>query len=197
MRSFQRVNPNQNENETENRSKMQQISTCIPCEPHAVPKFGNIQISKELLEHIIPDTIKETISNVYAYLDRSIAMQYNDGEIIDGEIIRSLHYEIINCDFHETKTDEPLFCVVEKCTPNDTKKKYSRKMKDHLFTGDELSQFKLPKSSRTKLPKTERNRIHNMYTKDMVNACKWNEVPVFTQPEHKQRVTLSISIELL
>eukprot|EP01083_Nonionella_stella_P157897 513143_1 len=162
---------------------------------------GNIQISKELLEHIIPDTIKETISNVYAYLDRSLAMQYNDGEIIDGEIIdhvnNSLYYEIINCDFHETKTDEPLFCVVEKCTPNDTKKKYSRKMKDHLFTGDELSQFKLPKSSRTKLQKTERNRIHNMYTKDMVNACKWNEVPVFTQPEHKQRVTLSISIELL
>eukprot|EP01083_Nonionella_stella_P274939 933655_1 len=109
---------------------------------------GNIQISKALTEHIIPDTIKEIISNVYAYLDRSITMQYNDGVIIDQLHKDSAHssINIINCDFHETKTDEPLFCVVEKCTPNDTKKKYSRKMKDHLFTGDELSQFKLPKS---------------------------------------------------
>eukprot|EP01083_Nonionella_stella_P093618 262422_1 len=176
---------------------------------------GNIQISKELLEHIIPDTIKETISNVYAYLDRSIAMQYNDGEIIDGEIIdhvnNSLYYEIINCDFHETKSDEPLFCVVETHPLNDAKNsnKYSLKMRDHLFTRKELSQMNLhsvilPESSRTKLQNTERNHIQNMHTDsntqtwdDMLSACAWSQVPVFTQPEHKQRVTLSISTQLL
>eukprot|EP01083_Nonionella_stella_P124760 376922_1 len=39
--------------------------------------------------------------------------------------------------------------------------------------------------------------VHMQTWKDMLKACKWNQVPVFTQPEHKQRVTLSISIELL
>eukprot|EP01083_Nonionella_stella_P093619 262423_1 len=160
---------------------------------------GYIQISKELTDNIIPDIIKETISNVYAYLDRSIAMQYNDGVVIPRCIrINSVYHEIINCDLHERKTNETLFCVVEKRTLND------RKMKNHLFTRDELSQFQLPVSSRTKLQNAEYNRIHNMFKnsntqtwKDMLKACKWNQVPVFTQPEHKQRVTLSISIELL
>eukprot|EP01083_Nonionella_stella_P254788 875179_1 len=54
-----------------------------------------VHISQELSEQVIPDTINETISNVYGYMDRVMAMQYNDGYIVHQN-----NNMIINFDFH-------------------------------------------------------------------------------------------------
>eukprot|EP01083_Nonionella_stella_P153737 494314_1 len=106
-----------------------------------------------------------------------VAMQYNDNMIIPQTIDDTASNIIINVDLHELKTNEPLFCVVEKHSLNDTQ----MIMKEKLFKAHELSTLTVPKSSRNTLELSHNNRFRKMITsanpETLVKACgNWRSV---------------------
>eukprot|EP01083_Nonionella_stella_P250278 864536_1 len=71
----------------------------------------NVKVPKALAD-IIPQTVKESMTSpeVYPYLNKSIAMQHDDKQLIhiDQDNV------VVNLDLHETKSNESLYGVMSK-----------------------------------------------------------------------------------
>eukprot|EP01084_Bolivina_argentea_P107035 191413_1 len=179
---------------------------------------GNVRISRDLTRNIIPKTIQQPISNVFAYLDRSIGLQYNDGQLLrrdfdrtpsthDLLITHSLTHtvthalQVLNFDFTDKQSNEPLYCVMERLSSNQ-KSSCQWKMHDRLYTSAQLSSLPLPVSSRLALTHQGRRDIgqytfNSQNVQSIVQRSTWNVTPVFNQKNNKKRITLSITKEQL
>eukprot|EP01083_Nonionella_stella_P057935 151898_1 len=179
----------------------------------------HVKVSRELTDEIIPKTIKENISHVYSYLDKSIGMQYNDKQIIDDddECVDDTddckhlptEYHVINMDFHDKISNEPLYCVMQRMDTVTQRGHYKWQLNHKLYSAKELqdrlqiSEYMPPVSSRGKLRgKTDMNgSIYDVlkHVKSIKSdiKCKWNKIPVFNRKQHQKRMTLSITQEQL
>eukprot|EP01083_Nonionella_stella_P245769 853883_1 len=155
-------------------------------QPGLYPSYrakGNIKISHEMTTSIIHNAID--ISNGYPFMERSIGMQYNDGQIGNDH-----KYQILNMER-----------MPPTCIPNRHVHLYKWRMHDALyrFTDSQATQLTgcpLPRSSRASFD-TEQVSFDTQSIHHMIAQCKWNRKPVFKKKENKQRLTLCITQEHL
>eukprot|EP01084_Bolivina_argentea_P183553 316710_1 len=96
----------------------------------------NVKIPKPLTEDIIPQTVKNAApiapATQYSYLKKSIAMQHNDKQLHLNQ-----DHVVVHVDFHETKGNELLYCVMSKIQHQP----YNWQVHHKLYTAAELASF--------------------------------------------------------
>merc|ERR1712154_744837 len=148
---------------------------------------GNFQISKQLTKNKWPEIIDEKISDYFCYIDKSIALQQYDNNMVNnGEIC------IVNLDLHRKNKKEESLYLISKIIEN-TKKNRNHKWKtdSNLWTQNEIeSEYKISKNN---LPKSSRlsskflleinniNEIEKIFTKkkEVFTKTKWHKLHVF------------------
>eukprot|EP01083_Nonionella_stella_P073930 200231_1 len=152
----------------------------------------NVKIPKAFADDTIPHITQEAIAppNVYSYVRKSIVMQHNDQQLpMDQKNV------IVNMDFHEAKSNEPLYCRMSKIQ----NQRYNWQLEHKLYTAAELASLgftALAQSSRISLQQDtellsasirDPQSVH-----DILRRCKWNDTPVFNTTQNYKRITLSI-----
>eukprot|EP00486_Rosalina_sp_Unknown_P011592 CAMPEP_0201592796 /NCGR_PEP_ID=MMETSP0190_2-20130828/190595_1 /ASSEMBLY_ACC=CAM_ASM_000263 /TAXON_ID=37353 /ORGANISM="Rosalina sp." /LENGTH=195 /DNA_ID=CAMNT_0048051729 /DNA_START=77 /DNA_END=661 /DNA_ORIENTATION=- len=100
---------------------------------------GNIHISKKLTTKILPTLIKEPIINIYAYMDVMTGFHMNFEEKYD-EPVGTI--AAIDFGFHEKKTGDPLFCVMERQNEKtDRARGFKWNMKNLVANKEELEEL--------------------------------------------------------
>ena len=152
----------------------------------------NIFIGRDMTTRIVPNQIMEHLSDVYGYMDKSVALSDKHSAIKSG-------HTIINYDFHDKETGESLYCVV-KPSPM---KSYKMVMVSKLFTAREilqeydLDQDQLPGSLRPinirRVIFLHRQSIHNKMNK-VISNTHWDRISILsaTKFKNKMRVTLEL-----
>eukprot|EP01084_Bolivina_argentea_P153763 268081_1 len=162
---------------------------------------GNIKISKTMTNKMIPNKIKFPITNIYRYLDKSIAMQYNDKQINMND-----DCQIVNVDFQDNNSNI-LFCVLRKQHISKSEQ-YKWVLDDKLYPVQEIHKLEelcilpLPQSSRCKHAFVESMKqitFKNKNIRRLIRSCKWKDIPVYRRSNqcNTQRITLSITQEKL
>eukprot|EP01083_Nonionella_stella_P203609 742862_1 len=154
----------------------------------------NVKIPKAFADDTIPHITQEAIAppNVYSYVKKSIVMQHNDKQLpMDQKNV------IVNMDFHEAKSNEPLYCIMSKIQ----NQRYNWQLEHKLYTAAELASLgftALAQSSRIPLQQDTGSEllsasIHDPQSvHDILRRCKWNDTPVFNTTQNYKRITLSI-----
>eukprot|EP01084_Bolivina_argentea_P001155 2116_1 len=152
-----------------------------------------LTISRAFTQTILPSKVSQRITNVYAFINKSTAMAYCDGNFVYFHCNSSVIYNYGLCD---KQSDELLYCVADQ---KESKHKHCHyEMRDALFTLKDLEQMDLisPPSCRypyAKLLHQKRSFEHKLRSciLHVICAVKWNNVPVFTlrKSEDKQRRT--------
>eukprot|EP01083_Nonionella_stella_P097026 272756_1 len=168
--------------------------------PHCRAK-KHIKISRKMTQNVIPSTINQSISNVYAFMERSIGMQSNDGQI-QCDINNA--YQILNCDFYD-KSNKPLYCMMKRIPPT-SNAGYKWQVVNDLFTAPQATQLSggpLPRSSRVQLQRCDimmgnkQLTFDAQFIKRIMKETKWNTISINNRKENKQRLTFSIPQEQL
>merc|ERR1711933_287510 len=118
------------------KSRKNSRSDGIGYDPNSLLRAqGNIQISKSLTDNIIPSMIKENICNVYAFMDKSCALQlFRDEHKENNDLIK-----IFNFNFHDKETGKLLYCIVERQDMMANKSRgYKWIMINRLFSSDDI-----------------------------------------------------------
>eukprot|EP01083_Nonionella_stella_P025594 70469_1 len=160
----------------------------------------NIKISRKMTGNMILKATNETMSNGYAFVEKSIGIQFNDGQI---QCDPNTKLQILNLDCYD-ECKNPLYCVMERMPPN--KANYKWQIHDKLYTGFQAMQLcggALPHSSRFHLRRMSARDDIRQFKFDLqlirrvFKQCKLNRITVFKRKENKQRLTLSITHEQL
>eukprot|EP01083_Nonionella_stella_P129662 393412_1 len=154
----------------------------------------NVKIPKAFADDTIPHITQEAIAppNVYSYVKKSIVMQHNDQQLpMDQKNV------IVNMDFHEAKSNEPLYCRMSKIQ----NQRYNWQLEHKLYTAAELASLgftALAQSSRIPLQQDTGSELLSASIRDpqsvhdILRRCKWNDTPVFNTTQNYKRITLSI-----
>eukprot|EP01083_Nonionella_stella_P239281 837609_1 len=155
----------------------------------------NIKLSRKMTQTIVPNATKEPISNGYAFMEKSIGMQCNDGQIQNNT---DAEYQILNCDLDDK------YCIMKRLPASHPNYKYQ--IEDQLFTASQATQLcggSLPCSSRIPLQRMSAQYDIKQFTFDsqfvrrIIKRCKWNTIHVFKRKENKKRLTLTMTQEQL
>ena len=190
----------------------------IGYEPGAIYRAqGNLQISKNLTEIIIPNKICEYIDDIYRYMDKITAIHCYDNNIkllnIDGDNNRldDNNIMIINYGFHDKEnSNKILYCIAEKQdTSNGKARGYKWRLINRLFTDIQIkNEYNI--SSKELLPKSFRNKLSfKLLLKqeikikkllfcdkdcfDMIQNCNWHRLDIYNRINNKRRMTLSMT----
>merc|ERR1719192_1976984 len=161
---------------------------------------GNIQISKSLTESIVPSNVVEPISNVYSFMDRACVLS------MGHDLERSERIKVINYDWHCKRTQQLLFCVMERQDLSANKSRgYKYKMLNRLFTAAELDKeygiTDLPltwrQSEEFRGEMAARQRIESVLCdpaqrRRLIESVQWHKVDVHKRQNNKRRLTLSL-----
>eukprot|EP01083_Nonionella_stella_P215677 776051_1 len=194
-----------NDKTSKNRNKFKSMVSVCDTTIDLYPTYRakkNIKVSHTMTSNTMPNAIREHISNGYAFVEKSIGMQYNDGEIVDNP---NTKYKILNVDCYD-KYNNPLYCVMKRMPPT-RNANYQWQMKDKLFTESEVTElFSCPLP-----PRSSRVKLHGIYNSAQydikrfsfdlqsihgiikeVKQRKWNSIPIFKKKENKQRLALAM-----
>eukprot|EP01083_Nonionella_stella_P174207 603219_1 len=163
----------------------------------------HIKLSREMTETIIPSVLHQVISNGYAFMEKSIGMQHNCGQLSRNPRVE---YQIINVDCYN-EANEPLYCIMKRI-PANRNVNCKWQIQDTLFTASEAIQLSssrgpLPRSSRVQLQQISARynikqfRFDSEFIARVIKQCKWNTITVFKRKENKQRLTLCMTQEEL
>jgi len=180
-------------------------------EPH--PKHrarGNIQISKQLTEEIIPCSIAQYITNLYSFMDKLSAMRYFPDKAQSQQSQSSNNWgniEIFNYGFLQKEGKVVLFAVAEHQDINHHKSRgYGLKMINRLFTASELMSkynlnlYDLPISiydtNKYKSMLNDKWKIKSILMDissrtNLLKQCQWHKINIFKRINNKRRMTLS------
>ena len=159
--------------------------------------IGTVQISKNMTTQIIPSAVKENISNLFYFMDKSMAFRENKKEIDNGKLI------VINFGFHDKLTSEILYCVIRKNEM--TKSKYRWAMMDRLFSEEQIfdefelniSPNQLPKSKIFDAKIGQTNKIKNILKtqsmKRIFGKVQWHKIPIHSTVNNKHRKILYLT----
>eukprot|EP01084_Bolivina_argentea_P148348 259386_1 len=157
---------------------------------------GRVTISRELTTKLIPKLIGKNCINVYNFMNQSLAIQKN-------KIIFANTIGIINFDFYDKKTNEPLFCVIKQQHLN-SKKLHKWYMIEKLFTKHQLQKEfnittdQLPKSIRSNNNfKKQLQNITNIslckHMKNIIQNTNWNKIPVYKRVNNREILKLFLT----
>lgn len=97
---------------------------------------GNIQISKQFTETIIPSTIRENIGNIYGFMDKYTAICH---QLQQHSHSNNALSKIFNYGFHHRLSGEPLYCYLERQDlAVNAARGYQWKMRAELYTAEML-----------------------------------------------------------
>lgn len=186
-------------------------------EPHSKYRArGNIQISKQLTEEIVPCSIQQYILNLYSFMDKLSAMRYFPDVRNNSNSSTSNwgNIEIFNYGFTQKHNNNEaggrktvLYTVAEHQDMNHHKSRgYGLKMINRLFTASEIiSKYNL---SINDLPISiyDTNKYKTMLNDewkiksvlmditqrtDLLKQCQWHKINIFKRINNKRRMTLS------
>eukprot|EP01084_Bolivina_argentea_P125658 222604_1 len=160
---------------------------------------GVIKISTDLTEIIIPNMIRENINRkmVYNFVNKSTAICVHEGKYYDNE-----QFKIFNYGFHN-KFGAELYCVADK-----KKGRYSYKMRDTLFTKNQILEQcgvkydNLPiciSDLKSKIIHDNINKIRQIlldqtcFNSIICNIKQWSKVPVYTTMNKAQSTEINKS----
>eukprot|EP01084_Bolivina_argentea_P103794 185891_1 len=167
---------------------------------------GNIRISKQFSESIIPNTVKESFLNLYRFMDITTSMQFNNNQIREfnnGKI------RVHNYDFHHKTTGETLYVVTEK-EKSSQNSHYQYQMTDQLFNAKQmLSKYGINRSQLPKSPSKTKQFLIQLHNKHailkvlldasalniLIQKTKWHnqiKVPIFSKLSGKRNMRLSL-----
>ncbi len=155
----------------------------------------HIDISKRMTRDIVPSVMGG--SDWFKFMEKAIAMQMDDYPLNMGQDMMAIHF-----DFCDSKTEEPLYCIVEKQDPKEHRG-FARKMHDGLFTANDIKAYsmEIPISSQQKF-QGELARMDEMKRFLMQSPRKaplaigdWRSVKVFARKNkkyNKERMVLYV-----
>eukprot|EP01083_Nonionella_stella_P181229 648359_1 len=165
---------------------------------------GKINISRQLTQEIMPKRVSECESmyNIYDFMNKSLVFNH----ITNIYKIKNESICVINYGFHDTLTNEILYCVAKKARAS--KGKYEWIMMDRLWTACDITR-EYPIAT-DRLPHTRaadqrfsvqlasiKNdtacvKAHVMH--EIINKSKWHNIPIYTKRNYNERKTLSLSV---
>eukprot|EP01084_Bolivina_argentea_P004213 8015_1 len=161
-----------------------------------------IFISRDLTERVIPNNVRESIANIYEFINKSTAMIHHCGNALFFNDDSSIIY---NYDFHHKQSGQILYCIADKVRNRTNHHQYQ--MRNKLYTKQDIRHVQMPPSSRCPFLKISRDMelirtLLTQPTSDIACKTKWNRVRVFNailmdnkqckKQYNKQRLTLSI-----
>eukprot|EP01084_Bolivina_argentea_P107036 191414_1 len=173
----------------------------------------NIKLSRKMTQTIVPNATQESISSGYAFMEKSIGMQYNDEQIQNDTDAELPEYQILNCDLDDK------YCIMKRLPASHPNYKYQ--IEDELFTASQAMELTgsghLPHSSRVRLQRMSARHdikqfaFNSQSIGSIIKQCKWNKIPVFNLKSqlkrkeqyfrqckwNKQRITVAITQEEL
>ena len=182
-------------------------------EPHPKQRArGNIQISKQLTEEIIPSLIQQHIINLYSFMDKLSAMRYfpdtRNNEIMSNNWgnIEIFNYGFIEKD-NKNNTNSMLFAVAEHQDMNHHKSRgYGLKMINRLFTASDIMNKYNVSINDLPISIYDTNKYKTMLNDEwkiksvlmditkrtnLIKQCQWHKINIFKRINNKRRMTLS------
>eukprot|EP01084_Bolivina_argentea_P186334 321218_1 len=143
--------------------------------------------------------IETAVNELYHYMDKTQALQIGKNEF---DTKNHEKIKIINYDFHEKKTEIPLYCVAKPS--ND--RGYKWKLENRMFTVNDL--FKEYGITKNEIPRTLRTKF--MSEKNIsepikqiiedekqfirkINKMPWHKIPVFKKSNNSLMMRLEMS----
>eukprot|EP01084_Bolivina_argentea_P272461 463908_1 len=156
---------------------------------------GNVLISKQMTNDIIPKRIAEKISQLWQFVDKSSVMS------------KQCDCRIMCFDFHDAQNGDKLYCV---CDSDEMNTNHKWKMRNALYTACQIecefgiASSQLPVSIREsmqwKADLDTQQKIRSILLNfekmsEMIGRIKWHKVEVQARHHKKKRMTLAVTCE--
>ena len=172
------------------KNSIKKSNKLLPCKCKGV-----MFIQKKFTENIIPNRIKEKINDIYEYIDKSLRFVDNKISFDDGK------FGIVNFDFHDKNTGEPLYCIIEK--QNSDKRPW--RMLNELCTKEIIGEKYGVSMNELPLSIWDSHNNDNLMLQNMdelnlvINIVKntksWHKLPIYGKVNNKQRRVLHLTKE--
>ena len=164
--------------------------------PSTIRARGNIRIPRAITEKVIPSKIDvKCFSNLYSYLDKLTALQWNEQDDHKYDIGDK---KVLDYDFHDKQTGESLYCLIKRIDETvPTSKNYKWIMDKALYNQSELMEIDFEKNMIQAL-RTEKYTMSlwkNKYNLDdkikeklqqKINTISLNKIKIYNKYKLKQ-----------